>query len=85
MLPLSNDLRRRRPGQHRESEYIKGHKALVIGTGAIGREIAGCSKRSECRCAAPDGLLVQQTRTSATCWPARTSPDMSAGPTTWCW
>jgi phosphoglycerate dehydrogenase-like enzyme len=39
-LHASHDLQRERSWRHRESETIAGTNALVVGTGAIGREIA---------------------------------------------
>lgn len=39
-LPGSLALQRRRVWAHRDSESIQGRKALVVGTGAIGRETA---------------------------------------------
>nr|WP_236789152.1 D-2-hydroxyacid dehydrogenase [Amycolatopsis sp. GM8] len=39
-LPRSIDLQRERRWQHRESERIAGRRALVVGTGPIGRAIA---------------------------------------------
>lgn len=39
-LPHSHDLQRRREWQHRETERIGGRRALVVGTGPIGRAIA---------------------------------------------
>jgi phosphoglycerate dehydrogenase-like enzyme len=38
--PRSHDLQRRRQWQHRETRRVAGAKALVVGTGGIGREIA---------------------------------------------
>lgn len=39
-LHLSHDLQQRREWRHRETRTIRGEHALVVGTGAIGREIA---------------------------------------------
>ena len=39
-LPASVDLQRERSWRHRETESVAGKNALVIGTGAIGREVA---------------------------------------------
>lgn len=39
-LHASRELQRQRSWQHRETESIDGQAALVVGTGAIGREIA---------------------------------------------
>lgn len=39
-LHESRELQRERRWQHRETESIAGQRALVVGTGAIGREIA---------------------------------------------
>jgi phosphoglycerate dehydrogenase-like enzyme len=40
LLHESHDLQRRREWQHRETRRVAGATALVVGTGAIGREIA---------------------------------------------
>lgn len=40
-FPLTLELQRRQEWRHRETERIDGRRALVVGTGAIGREIAG--------------------------------------------
>ena len=40
-LPRSWDLQRARTWQHRQTETITGRRAVVVGTGPIGREIAG--------------------------------------------
>lgn len=39
-LHRSHDLQRERTWQHRETDTVQGKTALVVGTGAIGREIA---------------------------------------------
>lgn len=39
-LHLSHDLQQRREWRHRETLRVEGQTALVVGTGAIGREIA---------------------------------------------
>lgn len=39
-LHVSHDLQRQRSWQHRETESVRGTNVMVIGTGAIGREIA---------------------------------------------
>ena len=85
-LHASKRLQRDHTWQHRETTRTAGSRALVVGTGGIGRAIGPDAARARARGHRRRAYgATRTTPTSAPWWPPPTCATTSASRTTWCW